>query len=257
MANIFLFKDNATASLAAPALTAATTMTVAAGQGARFPSPGANEQFTFSLFDAATGLIAEIVYCTSRTVDVLTVVRGQEGTAARDWDAGTPCFHGPTAGTMTALAQTAAINGRGTSYWAAAGTANALTITPTPVFDAYFTGMSFAIGIASNNTTAATLNVNGLGTKAIVDQGGVALTADMLVAGRVMQVAYTAAGSFRLVTTQPALTFITSLPVRSPLDPTDLMVVSDGTVNYKATLQQLTDLIERENFADAFFLGMG
>ncbi len=75
-------------------------------------------------------------------------------------------------------------------YVAAAGTANALTATLAPAPLALVAGMAARIKIAANNTGAATLNVNGLGVKAIKRLGGAAVVADDLVAGQILTLVY-------------------------------------------------------------------
>jgi hypothetical protein len=73
-ATAFLKAQNfASSSLAVPLTSAQLTLTVATGQGALFPSSG-----TFHAIVANT----EIVECTSRTGDVLTITREQEDTTA-------------------------------------------------------------------------------------------------------------------------------------------------------------------------------
>jgi len=85
-------KNNVTATLANPLTSTQTELTVATGQGARFPST-----FPFRALVART----EIVQCTSRTGDVLTIVREQEGTtAAASYPAGSSVQMTVTAGYM-------------------------------------------------------------------------------------------------------------------------------------------------------------
>jgi hypothetical protein len=79
------------------------------------------------------------------------------------------------------------------AYWwggTAGGTANALTISVGGPPTAYADGQRFAFVVASNNTGAATLNVNGLGAKAINRPNGNALQAGDLVAGELVGVTY-------------------------------------------------------------------
>lgn len=78
-----LITNNASSILAAGISSVATTITLRAGDGALYPSPGVGEWFPVTLVDLALNM--EIARCTSRTVDTLTVVRGQEGTTARAW----------------------------------------------------------------------------------------------------------------------------------------------------------------------------
>jgi hypothetical protein len=111
MANSFIFANNASTSLAAPISSVATSLTVQSGTGAEFPSPGANQQFSATLNDAATGLLYEIVYCTARTGDSFTTIaRGQEGTTALSWLTGDLIANVPTAGQMQAFVQSVTAN---------------------------------------------------------------------------------------------------------------------------------------------------
>lgn len=106
MALPFLFADNARSTLAGAIGPSATSLTVAPGDGAKFPSPAAGQQFALTLNDNATGLIYEVVYVTSRSGDVMTIVRAQEGTTAKSWNIGDKCWNGPTSGQMAAMVQT-------------------------------------------------------------------------------------------------------------------------------------------------------
>lgn len=58
------------------------------------------------------------------------------------------------------------------NYAVAAGTANAITATLSPAPDSLFSGLRFRLKIATTNTGAVTLNLNGLGVKAVVKRGG-------------------------------------------------------------------------------------
>lgn len=80
MANI-LFANNASALLAASIDNDDLVIQVAAGFGALFPSP-AGAQYFFATLEDNTGAI-EVVKCTSRTGDNLTVQRAQGGTTAQ------------------------------------------------------------------------------------------------------------------------------------------------------------------------------
>lgn len=73
----------------------------------------------------------------------------------------------------------------------AGGTADALTVTLTPAIAAYAAGQRFAFLSASVNTGAATLNVNGVGTKNIrKGTGSTALVAGDIPAGTIVEVIY-------------------------------------------------------------------
>ena len=73
-------KNNASTSLASAITDVAATLTVATGDGANFPTT-ADGDFWVSID-------SEILLCTSRAGDVLTVTRGQQSTSGAAHDAG-------------------------------------------------------------------------------------------------------------------------------------------------------------------------
>jgi len=75
------FTNNGHSTLAASVATGDTSITVASGHGARFPSLSGSAYFFATLIDASNNL--EIVKCTGRSSDVLTITRAQESTTAR------------------------------------------------------------------------------------------------------------------------------------------------------------------------------
>lgn len=106
--SLFLFANDATSELAAPISNSAVSVALSSGSGALFPNPSAGQQFALTFNDAATGLLTEIVYCTARSGDTLTIVRAQEGTTAQNWLAGDLAANLVTGGQMAAMEQTAA-----------------------------------------------------------------------------------------------------------------------------------------------------
>lgn len=80
------FANYAFSTLAVGCDSAATSLSVPAGHGARFPALAAGEYFYATLENAA--LNREIVKVTARIDDTLTVVRAQDNTTARSWNAG-------------------------------------------------------------------------------------------------------------------------------------------------------------------------
>lgn len=79
----FKVANNAVSTLSASATTGATSLTLAAGTGAKFPAvtTASGDEFRATLIRQSDGAY-EIVRCTNRSGDVLTVQRAQEGTAA-------------------------------------------------------------------------------------------------------------------------------------------------------------------------------
>lgn len=82
----FKFSNAATATLSSSITSTTTSITVATGLGGLFPSLSAGESFRAALIDSSNNI--EIVDVTARTSDVMTVARGQEGTAARAFSSG-------------------------------------------------------------------------------------------------------------------------------------------------------------------------
>lgn len=73
-----LFTNNAASTLAAGITSGQTSIDVAAGTGLLFPSPSGGDFFYATIVNVANTI--EIVKCTARSTDTLTVVRAQEGT---------------------------------------------------------------------------------------------------------------------------------------------------------------------------------
>lgn len=82
----YLFTNRASSTLAFAITPTATSLTVASGQGSLFPSPSSGEIFHVALVDTSGNF--ELVRCTARSGDVLTVARGVEGTVAQAFSAG-------------------------------------------------------------------------------------------------------------------------------------------------------------------------
>lgn len=82
-----LFTNNAATTLASGITNSSTTLTVASGTGALFPSPSGSNYSYITLINTA-GTILEIVKLTARTTDTFTIVRAQEGTAAAAFNTG-------------------------------------------------------------------------------------------------------------------------------------------------------------------------
>jgi hypothetical protein len=100
-----LFANNAKTVLALPVLFTDTAVTVATGTGNTFPAPGVNESVILTFNSALNSAINEIVRCTNITGDVLTIVRAQEGTVARNWAVGDFIANLFTAGTAAYFPQ--------------------------------------------------------------------------------------------------------------------------------------------------------
>lgn len=157
-----LYSNNNDTTLSGAISNVATTLSVASGSGALFPSPTAGTSFfRITLTDAATKSVHEVMYVTGRVGDVFTVLRAQEGTTAVSWVAGDAVYCGPTAGAMANLVQAGQLQTGAYQYAADTGTANTYVVnlllnglySPVPGSEVRFTP-------AHANTGASTLSVN-------------------------------------------------------------------------------------------------
>jgi len=103
------FTNNAYSTLASSINNSATSITLTTGEGARFPSFSAPDYFLATLIDSSNNL--EIVKCTTRSTDVLTVVRAQESTTARAYATGDRIELRITAGVLDALYDDTTVGG--------------------------------------------------------------------------------------------------------------------------------------------------
>lgn len=121
---VLLFANNAASTLAGAISNTATQVNLQTGEGALFPNPTSGQYFVATFVDAATGQLNEIIWCTARAGDVLTIVRAQEGTDALAWNPGDFCSNLWTAGQAAQMLQqgdialsTAIITASGAFAW--------------------------------------------------------------------------------------------------------------------------------------------
>jgi hypothetical protein len=100
-----LFANNASSRLYQDTPSASTTIRVQDGHGAKFPSPTDPDFFFVTVEDRRSGQI-EIMKCTARSGDILTVQRAQEGTVAQNFLLGATVSNRLTAATMAELFNT-------------------------------------------------------------------------------------------------------------------------------------------------------
>ncbi len=156
---IQLYANNAKTTLASPVNATQTTITVAPSTGSEFPSPSAGQAFKVTLVSVTSPTTNEICLCTSRTGDVLTVVRAQEGTTGTPFLLNDIVGNFDTSGVMDSLVQSVQLQSQYYQFSVAGGTANALTATIPSSLTSLTDGMSFVIKSSYANTGAATLNL--------------------------------------------------------------------------------------------------
>jgi hypothetical protein len=81
-----LFTNNASSTLAVDVLASDTLISLL--DGSKFPSPSGSDYFLLTITQPSNETFWEIVKCTSRSGNNLTVVRGFDQTTAMDWSAG-------------------------------------------------------------------------------------------------------------------------------------------------------------------------
>jgi hypothetical protein len=171
-----LFANEAAATLAGAITNTSTTVSLQTGEGALFPNPTGGQAFTATFTDAATGLLTEIVSCTARSGDVLTIVRAQEGTTALNWNPGDFFNQLWTAGQAAAMLQASQIPSSTIYFGVDAGLVNAMAATVSPVLSGLTTGDLFEIiPLYANTSATVTLNVSSLGAQNVFRADGSAL----------------------------------------------------------------------------------
>ena len=81
------------------------------------------------------------------------------------------------------------VQGGAATFITVTGT-DTLTGTVVPALSAYATGNQFSFLVANTNTGAVTINVDGIGSKAITRTGTTALVAGDMVAGQAVEIIY-------------------------------------------------------------------
>ena len=101
--SIFLFADNASSLLASGITNVQTTIAVTPTTGAIFSAPGAGQVSAITVEDASGDI--EVMYCTGRSTDTLTVIRAQEGTTGFAFASGARVEQRVTMGMLGAFLQ--------------------------------------------------------------------------------------------------------------------------------------------------------
>ena len=184
---INIFSNNAKTTLASSITSTQTSITVAPGTGALFPNPTLDQStFKVTFVSASDDSIYEICNCISRTGDVLTVVRAQEGTTGTPFLLNDIVGHFCTAGVMTDLVQSEQYQDGTYAYAAASGTADALTATINSNLSTIGDGFKIFLKSTASNTGATTLALTLTSTilapRPIVTGNNVPLTAGQIPA---------------------------------------------------------------------------
>ena len=119
-----------------------------------------------------------------------TMTKDGQTTATANIPMGSFKFTGLAAGVVaTDSANVGQIQNGTTSYITVSGT-DTITGVLSPTLTAYAAGNTFSFVAAGTNTTSVTLNIDGLGAKAVTRDGSTALNANDITSGKVVTVVY-------------------------------------------------------------------
>ena len=182
-----VFTNNAKSTLASSITDVATSLSVAAGHGARFPSPSGGDWFLATLVDTSGNV--EIVKVTARTVDSFdTIVRAQEGTTAIAFASASKCELRVTKGTMERIPQTAGLTSTRVPYADASGNlVDAANLT--------FDGTDLTIGGLTASLPVFTNGSKKLVSNAMTGTGSVVMSASPTLTGTVNMAAAALSGN--------------------------------------------------------------
>ncbi len=160
--SIPIFTNDAASTLASAITSTATSLTLVSGGGAKFPSPAAGQYFVATLISQSNPNTYEIIQCTARSTDTLTIARGQEGTTALAWNSGDLCNEQVTAGSLNVFsaASTPVLSVSAGSNISIGGTTQNPTVSAPGV--ALLSGANFtgAVFISNTLTTTGVANFN-------------------------------------------------------------------------------------------------
>jgi hypothetical protein len=181
-----LWSNNASTTISGSITAVSTTVALAAGTGAKFPNPTGGNYYVATFYDQATKTVNEIVRVTAMAGDVATIVRAQEGTVARAWNAGDIFANLVTAGTLNAFVQ--AGTGPANTSIVYVGTDTSATpgliiCATNPVPASLAIGMLFNIKVNNTNPGAVNLQLNGGASVPAMRTDGSAMIAGNIIAG--------------------------------------------------------------------------
>jgi len=160
-----------------------------------------NGSGTFALYTpgnpVVTGTTIASSWANNTLTDIATgltncITKDGQSTPSADIPMGANKITGLASGTAaTDAANIANIVARTGQYVATVGgTADVITLTPSPAIAAYAAGQQFSFIVSGANTGAVTVNVNALGAKAITKNGATALAAGDLAANALALIEY-------------------------------------------------------------------
>lgn len=173
-----VFKNNSSGTLSSAITDLATNIVLTPNQGNLFPTITEDDFFLVTLIgmnSQGAESIWEIMKCTAKAADTLTVIRGQEGTTAVAWPAGTKVELRLTAGTLDSFTDTAAATAAMTAHTSATdphtqylpkagGTmSGSISFAPAQTWPTFNQSTTGNAGTATKLATARTLTIGNTG----------------------------------------------------------------------------------------------
>lgn len=183
---LLLYSNNADTTLAAPITPASTSIQVAGGTGSLFPTPGLGQGFNVTLLQASNKSNLEIVLCTQRAGDTLTVARAQDKTAALPFNAGDLCSLRVTAGDMSNFVQPVTAQAQATNFAIDTGTKNAYRAFLNPKLTQRVIGMPLRFRALVANDGNCTLQ-DDLGVAGLIYLPGLQVPPGTIYAGAICE----------------------------------------------------------------------
>lgn len=158
------FANNAATTFASGITNVATSLTVASGTGAVFPTLSGSQYFYCTLENAA-GTVREIVKVTARSTDTFTIVRAQDGTSGQAFSTGDKVELRLVRANLTDFALLDEAN----TFTGANAYGTPASITLTNATGLPYSGLTGTVPTWNQNTTGTASNVTG--TVAITNGG--------------------------------------------------------------------------------------